>query len=166
MKNIVFNKLEISNFKGLEKQTIQFDNRTSLRGANGTGKTTVADALWWVLFNKDSNGSSDFPVKRKDPTGNDLHNIIVDVQLNLTLNNVTHILRRTQEENWVTKRGSNEPVMEGNVQSLYYNESKLKSKEYQEAVNQIMDEETFKLLTNPMFFMTQIDYKKRREILL
>lgn len=166
MKTIIFNKLEISNFKGIEKTTIQFDNQTALRGANGTGKTTVADAAWWVLFNKDSNGASDFPVKRKDKNGNDIHNIIVDVTLDLSINGVRHIFRRTQEENWVTKRGSTEQVMEGNVQSLFYNESKLKSKEYAEAVNAIVDEESFKLLTNPMFFMTQIDYKKRREILM
>jgi len=165
MKQIIFKSIDISNFKGIEKQTIVFDDRTSLRGANGTGKTTIADAIWWVLFNKDSNGSTDFPVKRKDSQGNDIHNIIVDVNLTLTLNNVTHILRRTQEENWVTKRGSNDPVMEGNVQTLYYNESKMKSKEYQDAVNAILEEPTFKLLTNPIYFMS-LDYKKRREELM
>jgi DNA repair exonuclease SbcCD ATPase subunit len=166
MKTIEFNKLEISNFKGIERQVIIFDSKTSLRGANGTGKTTIADAIWWVLFNKDSGGAKDFPVKRKDALGNDIHNIIVDVCLNLSINGTRHIFRRSQEENWITKRGSTDPVMEGNVQSLYYNESKLKSKEYEEAVSDIVDEESFKLLTNPMYFMTQIDYKKRREILM
>jgi len=166
MKTIEFNKLEISNFKGIEKQTIIFDSMTSLRGANGTGKTTIADAIWWVLFNKDSNGAKDFPVKRKDAMGNDIHNIIVDVTLDLSINGTHHIFRRSQEEDWVTKRGSTDPVMEGNVQALYYNESKLKSKEYDAAVSDIVDEESFKLLTNPMYFMTQIDYKKRREILM
>lgn len=166
MKEIVFSKLLLSNFKGIEKFEIQFSNKTALRGANGTGKTTIADALWWVLFNKDSGGSSDFPVKRKDNQGNDIHNIIVEVQLDLSVNGIHHVFRRTQEENWVTKRGSTEPVMEGNVQTLFYNESKIKSKEYSEAVQAIVDEESFKLLTNPMFFMTQIDHKKRREVLL
>lgn len=166
MKEIVFNTLHLSNFKGIEQFDLQFSNKTALRGANGTGKTTIADALWWVLFNKDSGGSSDFPVKRKDSQGNDIHNIIVEVSLNLSVNGTHHLFRRVQEENWVTKRGSTEPVMEGNVQTLYYNESKMKSKEYADAVGAIVDEESFKLLTNPMYFMTQIDHKKRREILL
>ena len=165
MKNIIFQKLDIINFKGIEKQSINFDMKTVLRGANGVGKTTVADALWWVLFNKDSNGSSDFPVKRKDKEGNDINNIIVDVQLVLTINGATHIMRRTQVEKWVTKRGDNVPVFAGNEQERFYNESSLSASEYQESVNNILSEDLFKLLTNPMHFMA-LDYKKRREELL
>lgn len=165
MKNIIFQKLDIINFKGIEKRSINFDMKTALRGVNGVGKTTIADALWWVLFNKDSNGSSDFPVKRKDKDGNDINNIIVDVNLVLTLNGTTHIFRRTQVEKWVTKRGDNVPVFSGNEQERFYNESSLSASEYQESVNNILSEDLFKLLTNPMHFMA-LDYKKRREELM
>jgi len=165
MKNIIFQKLDIINFKGIEKRSINFDMKTALRGVNGVGKTTIADALWWVLFNKDSSGSSDFPVKRKDKDGNDINNIIVDVNLVLTLNGTSHIFRRTQVEKWVTKRGDNVPVFSGNEQERFYNESSLSASEYQESVNNILSEDLFKLLTNPMHFMA-LDYKKRREELM
>lgn len=166
MKTITFNQLKISNFKGIEQRSIQFNSINDLRGANGTGKTTVADALWWVLFGKDSGGATAFLVKRKDPNGEDLREIIVEVELSLLVDDVTHIFRRIQEENWVTKRGSITRVFEGNIQTLYYNDSKMKTDEYTKAVNAIVNENTFKMLTSPTYFMNQLDDKKRREELM
>lgn len=166
MKTITFNQLKISNFKGIEQRTIQYNSINDFRGANGTGKTTVADALWWVLFGKDSSGATTFPVKRKDKNGEDLREIIVEVELSLLVDDVTHIFRRVQEENWVTKRGSITRVFEGNVQTLYYNDSKMKTDEYTKAVNAIVNENTFKMLTSPTYFMNQLDDKKRREELM
>lgn len=166
MKTITFNQLKISNFKGIEQRSIQFNSINDFRGANGTGKTTVADALWWLLFGKDSSGATAFPIKRKDPNGEDLREIIVEVELSLLVDDVTHIFRRIQEENWVTKRGSITRVFEGNIQKLYYNESKMKTDEYTKAVNEIVNENTFKMLTSPTYFMTQLDDKKRREELM
>lgn len=166
MKTITFNQLKISNFKGIEQRTIQFNHRTDLRGANGTGKTTIADAIWWVLFGKDSGGLTSFPVKRKDAAGEDIREIIVEVELSLNVDGMNHLFRRVQEENWVTKRGSISRVFEGNVQTLYYNESKMKTDEYSKAVSAIVDENRFKMLTSPTYFMNQLDDRKRREELM
>lgn len=166
MKTITFNQLKISNFKGIEQRSIQFNHRTDLRGANGTGKTTIADAIWWVLFGKDSGGLTSFPVKRKDAAGEDIREIIVEVELSLNVDGMNHLFRRVQEENWVTKRGSISRVFEGNVQTLYYNESKMKTDEYSKAVSAIVDENRFKMLTSPTYFMNQLDDKKRREELM
>ena len=166
MKTITFNRLKIANFKGIEYKEISLDNRTNLRGANGTGKSTIADAIWWVLFGKDSSGATDFPVKRKGLDGEDIREIIVEVELSLVVDDQTHLFRRVQEENWVTKRGELTRAFQGNVQTLYYNESKMKNIDYAKAVNDIVEEAKFKMLTSPMYFMTQIDHKARREILM
>lgn len=166
MKQIIFKNLDIINFKGIEKLSIQFDNRTSLRGANGTGKTTVADALCWVLFNKDSNGNSPEKalIKRRDGEGNEIHNQVIDVSLTLMLNNVTHIFRRKQEEIWNKVRGIENPTFT-NEGSRFYNELSLSKIEYDKAVSNILSEDLFKVLTNPMYFMS-LDKKQRREQLI
>ena len=51
---MILNKLTISNFKGASAQEITFKNRTTISGANGTGKTTIMDAFMWLLAGKDS----------------------------------------------------------------------------------------------------------------
>jgi len=63
-KNIVLQHMEISQFKGVRQLALDFaPEENSLYGANATGKTTIYDALLWLLFDKDSAGSSKFTVK-------------------------------------------------------------------------------------------------------
>lgn len=63
-KKIVLERMEIHQFKGI--QTLEMDfkpGENSLYGANAAGKTTVYDALLWLLFDKDSAGNSKFTIK-------------------------------------------------------------------------------------------------------
>lgn len=43
-------RLEITNFKGVKHQVIEFDGKNALvKGANGSGKTTIADSFYYVF---------------------------------------------------------------------------------------------------------------------
>lgn len=46
--------LKISNFKGISEKKINFSKMTTISGENGTGKTTIADAWFWLMSGKDS----------------------------------------------------------------------------------------------------------------
>ena len=71
MKNIKISKIEIENFKGIRRLTLDLNGRSaSLYGDNATGKTTVYDALTWLLFGKDSHGNTKFSIKPLDAAGN------------------------------------------------------------------------------------------------
>ena len=64
MKNIKISKIEIENFKGIRRLTLDLNGRSaSLYGDNATGKTTVYDALTWLLFGKDSHDNTKFSIK-------------------------------------------------------------------------------------------------------
>ncbi len=55
--NLTINKLTIENFAGFKKQTFEFNGQDArVYGANGTGKTTTATALQWLLFDKGLDG--------------------------------------------------------------------------------------------------------------
>ena len=61
MTDFVVRFLEIQNFKGIEQLTLELsDTVTHIYGDNATGKTTVYDALTWLLFGKDCTGSARF----------------------------------------------------------------------------------------------------------
>ena len=51
---IIFKTLKMQGFKGvLAERTVEFNPQvTEIYGANRTGKTTIADAVQWVLFGK------------------------------------------------------------------------------------------------------------------
>lgn len=166
MKNITLEKLELKNFKGIKDLTIDFASETNIYGKNATGKTTIFDSFTWLLFGKDSANRSDFNIKTLNKDGEAIHGLEHEVTGTLNIGGKKVILRRALKENWVKKRGSAEQVFSGNVTDYFINEEPKKEKEYKEYINTIVDEDVFKLLSNPMHFNVNIDWKKRREILL
>ena len=46
-------RMELKQFKGITEKVINFFDYTIIKGQNGTGKTTIADAYFWALTNKD-----------------------------------------------------------------------------------------------------------------
>lgn len=165
MKTVTINSLQIQNFKGLQNLNVDFSKETTLRGRNGTGKTSVADAIWWVLFGKDSKADTKFPVKPKDANGQDIHRLITEVIILLDVDGEAIYLARRQEEKWRLPNGEKEQVFDGNVQTLLINDSVVKTQEYAQIVSGIVDEELFKLLTSPTYFMG-LKWQDRRGMLL
>ncbi|HSW35846.1 MAG TPA: hypothetical protein VLH18_04495, partial [Candidatus Limnocylindrales bacterium] len=54
----------------------------------------------------------------------------------------------------------------GHVSECFIDDVPVKSSEYADKIASICDEETFKLLTSPTYFNTELHWKKRREVLL
>ena len=90
MTEIKLVSLELSNFKCHRHLKLDFNGRNAtISGDNATGKTSVYDALMWLLFNKDSagNGDKNFEVKPLGSDGNVLdHNALTSVEVVLEVN--------------------------------------------------------------------------------
>ena len=62
--------LVLHNFKGIKEQKIDFNGEDLvIYGDNATGKTTIADAFFWLLFDKDSQNKKQFEIKTLDKDG-------------------------------------------------------------------------------------------------
>ena len=164
--NIELKKLELLNFKGIKELTIEFGKETNIFGRNETGKTTVFDSFTWLLFGKDSANRSDFNIKTLDKNGEFIHGLDHQVTGILLVGGKKVILRRLLKENWVKKRGSAEAIFSGNTTEYFINEEPKKEKDYKEYINSLIDENVFKLLTNPMHFNVNTSWQDRRKILL
>lgn len=46
-------KIIVKQFKGISERVVDFFDYTIIKGQNGSGKTTIADAYFWALTNKD-----------------------------------------------------------------------------------------------------------------
>ena len=166
MKTIEFIKMDIQNFKGIKNLHIDFTKDTKLKGKNGVGKTTVADAIWWVLFGKDSQGRTKFAIRPQDEQGNDIHKVDIEVELLLSVNGEEKLFGRKSSEKWSVRRGTGEEVFQGNETTLTVNQSIVKTKEFSDELDLVLNEDDFKLLSNPMHFMNNLDDKQRREVLM
>ncbi|WP_210772770.1 ATP-binding protein [Listeria monocytogenes] len=166
MKTIKLLKLQLENFKGIKELEIDFQDNTSIYGANASGKTTILDAFTWLLFDKDSTNKKDFAIKTLDTEGNIIHklNHVVTAVLNIDGEQIE--LSKKYMEKWTKSRGKLEQELTSHTTEYYIDEIKKKANEYKSFISELLDEELFKLITNPLYFNEQFDWKKRRAMLI
>ncbi|EAD8780232.1 AAA family ATPase [Listeria monocytogenes] len=166
MKTIKLLKLQLENFKGIKELEIDFQDNISIYGANASGKTTILDAFTWLLFDKDSTNKKDFAIKTLDTSGNVIHklNHVVTAQLNIDGEQIE--LSKKYMEKWTKSKGKLEQELTSHTTEYYIDEIKKKANEYKAFISELLDEELFKLITNPLYFNEQFDWKKRRAMLI
>lgn len=165
MKEILIKSLSLTNFKGIKNLQLDFEEETDIFGANGTGKTTVADAFTWLLFGKDTSDRKDFEIKTLDANGKVIPMIDHEVYASLIVDNEPLTIKRVLKEKWVQKRGEEEKEFSGNVTELYWNEVPMSVTEFTKKVNDVLNEQIFKMITSPTYF-NSIKWPERRSLLI
>lgn len=167
MQDIRLKSMHLRNFKGIRELDIRLDGRDmNVSGDNGTGKTTIIDGFMWLLFGKDSLGRADFGIKPTDKEGNVIHQLETSVEAVFTISGVERTFKKTLEEVWTRKRGAAEAEFTRNENKFFIDGVPKKKTEYTAAIKEIIEEETFKILTNPLYFNEAINWKDRRKVLL
>lgn len=165
MKEIRLKQLSISNFKGISKLDIQFKDITTLSGMNATGKSSVFDAFTWLLFDKNSKGDSKFELKPLDKNNEYIRGLNPHVTGILEVDGIETKLSKEYKEKWTSRRGESEKVFDGNTTKYEIDDVPVKKSDYNKKINEIADEETFKLLTNPFHF-PNLAWKEQRKVIL
>lgn len=162
---IKLKKIHMQNFKGCKDRTFEFGDKTEISGANATGKSTIADAVFWMLFDKNSAGESKFQIRPLDKNGNRIDNVEIMVEGTLDIDGKEVVLKKVQKQKWVKKRGTDTTELQGNVNEFEINGYPKSEKDYKGYISDIVDEELFKLITNPSAF-TSLPWKEQREVLM
>lgn len=145
--------LKLNNFKGCKQAEYQFDGKNvTVCGANGSGKTTIFDAFTWLLFGKDSLDNAKFEIRPLDKDGKQIDNVEICVAATLEIDGKEVELKKTQRQNFVKKRGTQNPVLQGNVNEYEIDGYPRSEKDYKEYINGIVSDDLFKMLTNPTYF--------------
>lgn len=163
---MILKSLRMENFKGIKSLDVNFSNKTSIKGQNAVGKTTIFDAFTWLLFNKNSAGEEKFNVRPLDKDGNRIDNVEIKVVAVLDVDGKEMELSKIQKQNWVKKRGTNTVSLQGNPNSYEidgYPKSEAEFKAYISGLAQ--SEDMFKMLTNPQYF-SSLKWKDQRDILM
>lgn len=159
-------KLKLQNFKGIRNSEFDFGGiDATIYGDNATGKTTVFDSLCWLLFGKDSLDRADFEIKTLE-NGEPIHKVNHEVEAEfLHDDGNSFTLKRIYREKYSSPRGG-ETRLTGHTTDYFVNEVPVKEKEYKQYINDVIAEDVFKLITNPLYFNEQYSWQNRRKLLL
>ena len=154
MKKLKINSLKLENFKATEKLEIFAGGKNVvISGRNGTGKSTVADAYFWLLTGKFSDGSvgevnffnSDGKVERDKK----IHSVEIEFE------DQTKI--RRESINTFDKRGN----FKATTQKYFIDGAELKQKDFNARILQMTGGTPLNA-----FGFCQMDWKERRNILM
>lgn len=169
MRNIRINRLTLENFKCHAYLNLEFGGQNvSIFGDNATGKTSVYDALTWLLFGKDSsgNGEKNIDIKPLDQDGNIIdHNAITSVEAEFLEDGGAVTFRRTYREVWSTKRGSSMETYDGNTSEYFVDGVPQKKYAYDARIKELVPEDIFRLLTSVSYFAADLKWQDRRNVL-
>lgn len=140
MRSLLLKRIRIENFKCFDEYEAEFGSKTIFDGRNASGKTTVMDAYFWGLFGTDADGNTRFDIRPLDSDGNTIDNTVISVEITVEIDGKTMTLKRSSEQNWVKKRGSENPVFQGNVGKYEVDGYPCSEQEYRDAINRMFDE--------------------------
>lgn len=156
--------LTLENFRGIKNLTVNFDGKDAdIYGANGTGKTTIANAITWLLIDRPATEEADFTPKTEGTHGLN-HKASMTVELP---NGQKLTLAKDFYEKWTRKRGAVVEEFTGNVTDYYIDGVKSKKKEYTEVLETAcgIDLERVKMLMVLGYFADTMKTDEKRRIL-
>ena len=153
-------KIILSNFKGIESLTLDLQGSVSVRGTNGTGKTTILDAICWAITGKDSQGRSDFEIKTR--AGNDFKK---DVEHSVEIQAKNWAIKRDYVPKWGRKK-----ELKGHSTEYYVDNGaglepvKKTGEDGFDAYVKNKIGDNFRMLSDAKCFAEKMDWKNRRDI--
>ena len=167
MREIRIDTLELENFKCHAHLLLQLHGRSArVLGDNAAGKTSIYDALTWLLFGKDSSGSSDKlmevkPLNQKGAVAD--HNAVTAVEAGLLVDGEKVTFRRECRELW--KKQGGQTRFEGNGYDYFVDGVPMKKAAFDSRIRELLPEEVFRLLTSVRFFAWDMKWQERRAVL-
>lgn len=157
-----FKKIRLENFCGVRFAENELSKLTLVKGKNGVGKSTIRNAISWVLFDKLADGSAADGIRPHDKDGKDIDFVDISVELTTELDGREVVFKKTQKQNWVKDRTTQEQVFKGNDNTFEINGIPKKAGEYNKYIEEnIAKIEVLKYCMNPLSFLA-LDTKKRR----
>ena len=157
-------KLTLTNFQGIKHFEHDFGGRNaSVYGDNATGKTTLFNAITWLLFGTSSTGAKSFSPKTVGPDG-ELHGLEHSVEAVFGIGKDMIPFKKVFSEVWRTKRGGIDKEFSGHTIEYFINGVPAQEKEFISRLPASQD--VMKLIVIPWYFSEGLSWQERRKILI
>jgi DNA repair exonuclease SbcCD ATPase subunit len=162
---IKIKQLTMQNFKGFKDFTVNFaDKITRISGKNEEGKSTIVDAVNWVLFNKLADGTKADKIRPHDTNGVEVDFVEIYVELNLEVDGKPLNIIKTQNQDWVTKRGETEKQFKGNTNQYIVNGTPKSETDFKKFFDEIISEDLFVFVSNESAFLKLKNEDRRNKL--
>ena len=159
MKKISIKKLALRYFKGVREAEYEFGDYVNVvKGRNGVGKSTIADAICWVLFGMNSAGDAKFGLKTRREDGSEIEDVEHSVEMTLAIDGEETVLKRALKDS-TDKNGK-----VTNTYSYYVDGDAETAGDYKKRVDGICTLDAFKMCSSPTAFVGQ-DWQTKRKFL-
>ena len=160
--NVLLKSLDLVHFKCFNVLHLDFhEGVNNIYGENAAGKTSVYDALTWLLFNKDSAGGARPDIKPHHAPAGTMPEVTAVLEVDGELIKLRKVLR----EKWEKPRGSSIERYAGDTRDYYIDDVPLAENEYKRRIAELIDEQQFKLLTDVWAVTSKMHWKDRRTLL-
>ena len=163
---IAIDYIRIKNFKGIESFLLKLGGESAtVTGENGTGKTTLADAWFWLMTGSNLDQKSNFNVISLAADGVPVDKLDASVEAGIWLGSRNLKFKKVYKQKWFKKAGSIEPVFGGYTTEHFIDDEPMSMGAYLAQCNEIIDPQIFRSLSDPLYFCGRSDTKWRRDIL-
>lgn len=164
MKNISLESIRIHNFKGISDLMIEPNGKSiDIFGDNDAGKTTIYDAFLWCLFNKDSKERTKIQWRPLDENSEPIRGKQTSVTVVLAINGQAKEFEKVRGDKEVIKRNSEHKSYEMFTKYLVDGLETTTKKAFDDEVEKVLDQDTFKNLTSVTYFCEQLVADERRQ---
>lgn len=162
MKRVTLKSLHVENFGNVfgRVRDVIFGNRTTIKGRNESGKSTLGDAYSWTMTNKLMNGNAADGIRPHDENGKDFDGTDITVTAVLDIEGEEKRIKKTQTQMFAKKTGE----LKGNNNDYEINGIPKKEKDVKEYLETVASEKTFQLCSNASFFHKLGTKERRKEI--
>lgn len=162
MKRVTLKSLHVENFGNVYGfvRDVFFGQRTTIKGRNESGKSTLGDAYSWTMTNKLMNGNAADGIRPHDENGVDFDGADITVTAVLDIEGEEKRVKKTQTQLFTKKTGE----FKGNNNDYEINGIPKKEKDVKEYLETVATEKTFQLCSNASFFHKLGTKERRKEL--
>lgn len=160
-------ELRVENFKGIKEFILKLNgDNVRISGENGTGKTTIADAFFWLFSNSNSDQRANFNIIPLDSAGSVINYINPTVEAVIRCDKKTTRLKKVYHQVWTKRRGAEHQELTGRTTDYFFNEVPVSMSDYETRLNEIIRSDLFRILSDVKHFCGMTTPQYRRNILM
>lgn len=165
MKTITIESLELSNWRA-QSRKISFGRKTTISGRNRSGKSTVVDAVLWLLTGFDAEDRNNFQIFDTCREYTPQDNPPAWVEGIFNVDGTQYTLKKSAQTGWTRPRGSDTYVKKNTDEYRFFRDGvELSAGDYNAFVKSVFgDSEHLKFMMNIMRYRL-MDWKSLRNVL-